>query len=123
MTEDEIRGLHASLSAIAERILKNFEQPTSEIAMLAESTFEGVSAVKGARRWDQGQLEKIVAAFNDHRRTRLLRPATTMWLLLILHDIAGLAEPNERVAESLRKPADADRVSDLLAEIRAWRLR
>lgn len=121
MEESEINRTFAAVSALWDRIRRDSEQPTDEIAALAEATFASVKKTIGARRWHQVQLEKLVAALNDHRRKRQQHPATTMWLMVALKDIADLVEPMERVAEDLRTPADEARVDALLDEIRTWR--
>lgn len=121
MTEDDVVATYTHLSDLTSRIRIHFDQPTADIAALAEDTLALATRDGGVRCWHEGQLEKLVAALNSHRRKREQNPNSTMWLLLAVHDIAGLLEPMERVAEDLREPADEKRVEALLAEIRTWR--
>lgn len=121
MDEDEILGVHQVANVLWSRIHEDGEQPTREIAELAEQTFDAATATTGACRWHEHMLDALVRALNDHRRARRANDASIFMLTVALNDVVGLATPISSVLETLREPADPERVAALLAEIRTWR--
>lgn len=120
MNEDEIGAVFDATHGLALRVRVG-EQPTAEIAALAEDTFHSATAALGPRRWHESRLDGIVRSLNWHRGSRARVGASITGLTLALSEVALLAAPMETVIETAREDADEQRVSGLLAEIRTWR--
>ncbi len=120
MNDDEILALFDACTALGTRVRAG-QQPTQEIAALADETRAAVATRIGLRGWHEHQLDGVMRSFNWHRDSAARNPASITGLTLALNCIALMGAPMETVIETARGPADDVRVAALMEEIRRWR--
>jgi len=120
MEEDEILALYDACAALGARVRAG-QQPTQEIAALADDTRAAITTSIGLRGWHEHQLDGVVRSLNWHRDSTARYPASITGLTLALNCIALMGATMETVIETAREPADPARVAALMTEIRRWR--
>lgn len=120
MNDDEILALHDACTALSARVRRG-EQPTQEIAALADDTRAALATSIGLRGWHEGQLDGVARSLNWHHDCASRNPVSITGLTLALNCIALMAAPMDTVIETAREPADVARVAELVAQIRRWR--